>query len=193
MMEFSEALRYEYPELTPDSFVIDAGGYEGNWAAEIHRKYGCRILIFEPIKAFADRIKERFKDVPAMGVKHGGLGGADCAAGKMVEFHVQNDSTGQFAGSPNVEMVELFNAGYVIRGLECDIDLLKLNVEGAEFEILWSLLDSGLIKKVKNLQVQFHAVIPNAGDHRATIQKRLSETHECMYDAPFVWEGWRLK
>lgn len=193
MIEFTEALRYEYPDLTPDSFVIDAGGYEGNWAAEINRKYRCAITIFEPVKRFHDAIAARFKDNPKVGVCFCGLGGKECGAGKEVEFHVQNDSTGQFASSSDVETVELFNASYVIGNMDRDIDVLKLNIEGAEFEVLWSLLDSGQIKKVKNLQVQFHPVIANAGDHRATIQKRLAETHECVYDCPFVWEAWRRK
>jgi FkbM family methyltransferase len=193
MKIFTESDRYDYPELTPDSLVIDAGGYEGNWAAEISRKYGCRILIFEPVKRFFDRIADRFKDNDKVGVNHCGLGGKDCGAGKEVEFHIQNDSTGQFAGSAEVEMVELFDASYVIGNMGQEIGVLKLNVEGAEFQILWSLLDSGCIKKVKNLQVQFHPVIPNAGDHRATIQKRLAETHECVYDCPFIWEAWTRK
>lgn len=193
MKEFTEALRYDYPELTHESLVVDAGGYEGNWAAEIHRKYGCKIIIFEPVKRFFQNIAARFADNLDIGVEHSGLGGKEDGAGRFVTFHIQNDSTGQFAGSSDTEEVELFSASYFVSGIDRDIDVLKLNVEGAEFAILWSLLDSGLIKRIKNLQVQFHAVIPNAGDHRATIQKRLAETHECVYDCPFVWEAWKLK
>jgi hypothetical protein len=49
MKDFQESDRYDYP-LTPDSFVIDAGGYEGNWAAEINHKYRAHVLVFEPVQ-----------------------------------------------------------------------------------------------------------------------------------------------
>jgi FkbM family methyltransferase len=192
MKTFTEALRYEY-DLTPDSYVIDAGGYEGNWAAEINRKYGCRVHIFEPVTRFRHAIVERFKGNPMIGVDSAGFGGKQHGGGTPTVFHIQNDSTGAYAGSPDTEEVDLYSATYIIGGLDRMIDLLKLNIEGMEFEVLWDLLDSGKIKKIRNLQVQFHPVIAQAGDHRESIRKRLAETHEEMFCEPFCWEGWRLK
>jgi hypothetical protein len=52
--------RYDYP-LTKNSFVIDLGGYEGQWTSEIHSKYGCRVVVFEPVRKFAQALSERFE------------------------------------------------------------------------------------------------------------------------------------
>ena len=47
-MKFKEKLRYKYP-LTKDSVVLDVGGYKGTFAAEIVRRYGCHVYVFEPV------------------------------------------------------------------------------------------------------------------------------------------------
>ena len=51
--------RFDY-ELTPESVVLDVGGYEGQWATDLYARQRCRIHIFEPVPAFADAIRERF-------------------------------------------------------------------------------------------------------------------------------------
>jgi hypothetical protein len=56
-----EELRYAYP-LTDDSLVIDLGGYKGQWASDIYARYNCRVFIFEPVKVFHEKIKNRFKE-----------------------------------------------------------------------------------------------------------------------------------
>ena len=48
-------------DLNKDAVVIDLGGYEGHWAADIFCKYDCYIHIFEPVQEFAQNIKERFE------------------------------------------------------------------------------------------------------------------------------------
>lgn len=192
MTPFTEAMRYDYP-LTADSLVIDAGGYEGNWAAEIHKRYGCKIHVFEPVRRFFDALLWKFNETPAIAVHHSGLGGGDCGAGKQVEFHVQNDSSGVFAGSPDVEMVKLFGASYVVHGMDRPVDLLKLNIEGMEYDVLENLLDRDRIKLVRNIQVQFHRIGPDFEKRCVAIRERLSATHELTFFAPWCWENWRLK
>ena len=71
-------------------------------------------------------------------------------------------------------------------------DLLKLNIEGGEFSVLEALLDRDLVKKIGNIQVQFHGCIPDAAARRDKIRERLAATHHLTYDAPFVWENWEL-
>ena len=55
-----DTLRLDYP-LTSDSVVFDVGGYQGDFAADIHEKYGCTVYIFEPVLEFYQSCVERFK------------------------------------------------------------------------------------------------------------------------------------
>jgi hypothetical protein len=73
------------------------------------------------------------------------------------------------------------------------IDLLKVNIEGGEFELLDSLLETGLIQLVEHLQVQFHLFVPGAIQWRKSLRKRISITHELTYDYYFIWENWKKR
>ena len=73
------------------------------------------------------------------------------------------------------------------------IDLMKINIEGGEYDLLEHLIDFGYVKYIKNIQVQFHDLLPNAEQRMLMIQRELEKTHNLTYQYLFVWENWRLK
>ncbi|HEY8723841.1 MAG TPA: FkbM family methyltransferase [Gaiellaceae bacterium] len=74
-----------------------------------------------------------------------------------------------------------------------EVDLLKVNIEGGEYELLERMIQSGSVRAIKDIQVQFHDFVPNAALRMRRIQKALTETHELTYEFPFVWENWHRK
>ena len=184
---YSEELRLTYG-LTPDSVVLDAGGYRGDWASEINRRYGCAVRVLEPIKSFYRQIVDRFAGNHRVQVYNFGLGAVPGTA----DFGIQNDSTGKFAGATERELVRIEGVEDVLREIGSDIDLVKMNIEGSEFDVVEKLLDTGLISRVKNLQVQWHPVVPNAEARWAVIQGRLPQTHHLTFDSGWVWQNWSL-
>lgn len=202
MKPFTESMRYEYP-LTPDSVVIDAGCYEGNFAKVISEKYGCHVLAFEPIKAMADFAASRLAIFPKVRVFTLGIGGRT----RTERFAHKGDMTGITSDGCTSEEVNIRDIVEVLEeftetpvsmpGLHCTvatpIALLKLNVEGCEFEILERILDAGLAHRFRHIQVQFHPVVHDYEARHQRIRDRLSETHELQYDAPWCWTGWKLK
>ena len=68
-----------------------------------------------------------------------------------------------------------------------------MNVEGAEFDILESLLDANLVEKVHTFLIQFHYYGETPVLRRDKILERLSETHKVKFSYPFVWECWTKK
>jgi hypothetical protein len=48
-----EHIRYEY-DLKPESIVVDLGAYRGEWANEMHKRYGCMVVVVEPIEYIND-------------------------------------------------------------------------------------------------------------------------------------------
>ena len=73
------------------------------------------------------------------------------------------------------------------------IDLMKINIEGGEYDLLEHLIKTGWIDKIINIQVQFHDFVENAEARMLAIQNDLAKTHELTYQYKFVWENWRLK
>lgn len=180
-------LRLNY-ELNEHSVVFDLGGYEGQWASDIFSRYCCRIHIFEPVSKFVDAIEKRFCQNRRIVVHRFGL--AD--ESKVVRLGIDADRSSSFKSTPETEEVRLVSASDFMA--ECHItfvDLMKINIEGAEYDLLDHLIDSGLVAQIGNLQVQFHAFVPAAQARRAQLQARLSVTHQMTYNYEFVWENWR--
>ncbi len=99
--------------------------------------------------------------------------------------------TGEFANGDEEKVWIL-----PVDNLRCfsKIELLKLNIEGGEYELLESLLENDCITYFKNIQVQFHDFLfDNAKERMTKIQEQLSKTHELTYQYEFVWENWKLK
>jgi FkbM family methyltransferase len=199
MKTFSEELRYDLP-LTPDSVVLDVGAYHGNWSRLISEKYRCKIIAFEPIGEFYRIAKKNLEGHPNVRLFNLGVGGST----RKETLRVKGDMTGAFADGPPEEVeirdvVEVLDEfGRVKSPSESTdgtwrFDAMKINSEGAEFEILERLLDSGFIGNVNHLSVQPHACVP---DHEARWQRimdRMAETHTLVYNSPWVWVGWDRK
>jgi len=181
-----ETLRLDYP-LISSSVVIDAGAYLGDFAARVSERFGCTIHAFEPVPEFARRLRER--SFPGHVFVHEyGLSDHDSES----DITLADDATGLFGTGPLVR-VRLRDVAGAIETLQLQrVDLLKLNVEGSEYEILERLIRSGRISSIVNIQVQFHRFRRDDARRYRQIARQLRRTHSLAWRFPFVWESWRL-
>lgn len=190
--EGDKTLRLFYDSLTPDSIVFDIGGFEGQWASDIYSKYLSKIFIFEPYMPFYSNIKNRFIKNDSINVFPFGLGSKDV----VTSIFPAHDGTSIYKqSSERSEIIEVKDIVAFIKSEEIStIDLMKINIEGGEYELLERLIESGFIGRVTNIQVQFHDdYVENAGDKMNQIHNKLCETHELSWQYVFVWENWVLK
>mgnify|MGYP000850246845 CR=1 FL=1 len=186
--------RVQYPDLNSRSMVWDAGGYRGDWASAIYRATGANIFIFEPVEDYVLTICNRFENHGEK-VQVFNFGIWD----KNVNHDVYgaDDGVTMFGpeGVPGTKlpfrdirtvMDELLDPGGTI-------DLLKLNIEGAEYNVIEALIDSGKINQIKHLQVQFHDFHTGDRKRRQAIQKKLAQSHTLMWNLDFVFESWSHK
>ena len=182
------------------SLVFDVGGYEGKWTAELLATdqsacptCGARqtpnVLIFEPVSEFYQTCVERFKDNGRIRVLPYGLYNRNSIA----VMH-KDGSASSMRLSGEGEQIRLRDIDDFVnqQGIQC-IDLISINIEGGEYPLLHRIIETGLINHIRDLQVQFHDVIPNAVAERDAIRALLSRTHNCRWNYPFVWEAWRKK
>ena len=75
------------------------------------------------------------------------------------------------------------------------VKLMKLNIEGGEYDILEYLIKTGNITRFENLQIQFHDIPEINGEQRMIkIQNELQKTHELEWAyRPFIHESWKIK
>jgi len=183
-----EKKRLSY-SLSEDSIVMDVGGYEGKWTSDIFSKYKCFVYVFEPVQSFYNNIVKKFNGKDKIKLFNYALSNKN----GNTKMCVNKDRSSMFVGKLNSE-INMRDISEVIEELNLNtIDLIKINIEGAEYDLLDHIIEKNILTKFKNIQVQFHNFYPNAKERRDTIRKFLNETHEISFDYPFIWESWKLK
>ncbi len=177
-------------DLEPTSLVFDLGGYEGEWASHIFSMYCCTIHVFEVVTEFARLLEQKFSRNEKILVHSFGLSNDN----RTVKIGINGDSSSLFKRGIDVGDGYLMKADEFMRANNIErIDLMKINIEGGEFDLIEHLIDCGFIKNIKNLQVQFHEFVPFAKQRMVRIQRNLENTHFLTYQFPFIWENWSLK
>lgn len=176
--ERKEYLRYQY-DLSPGDVVIDLGAYQGEFSKEIYARYKCKCVAVEPSEYIRD-----FKDGEIINMA------ASTHKGKL-----QFGGRAYYASifEPTDHEYECFDVNELLARFE-QIALLKINIEGAEYDVLGHIIDHGYMSRVKNLQVQFHQIegCPYERWYEELV-KKLSLTHEKTWGYDYVWENWRRR
>ena len=161
-----------YHDLNENSIVFDVGGYQGRFASDMFAMYRCRqIYIFEPVREYADKLRRRFARNRSIVVCDYGLGKENTKA----RIAVCGSASSLFKTGRNMEEISLVRADEFIRrhGIQ-RIDMMKINIEGAEYDLLEHLIETEMVHRIVNIQVQFHDFVPNAEQRMLSIQKELS-------------------
>lgn len=189
-----KVLRYEYL-LNQDSVVIDVGGYEGDFASELFSRYLSTVFVFEPVKKYVNHLNKRFAGNSSIKIVPYGLG----AKNETLKINVMDEAS-SYNRSESIhkkgveeeilimDVVDFFNKQRINK-----VDLIKINIEGGEYDLLDRMIDKGYIGMCKNLQIQFHDFYPDFQKRYDRIKTELSKTHDITYNYPFVWENWKIK
>lgn len=193
MKNFNEGMRFEYP-LTTDSLIVDAGGHEGNWFMPMWERYHCNIMVFEPVMDFYLKCSQRAygdnHDVfsnTKIAVFNSALGARECD----IPISVQGDSSGIY-GSGETQQLCIVRDVRMFSGIN-DWAVLKLNIEGMEFDVIERLIETSMVSRVENIQVQFHRCVPNFEKRYAELRSKLLLTHEPEWDSEPVWQNWKKR
>lgn len=176
-----EYKRYDYP-LCPSDTVLDLGSYQGEFARKINDMYGCHVVCVEPTDAITGLQRN----------------GAFTIINKAVSTY-----TGRMRFGGLFYYTSAYQDGYSWRDFDCiDVNdvfdreyaLVKINIEGSEYEVLRHLLDNDKLKLAKNLQIQFHFIEGRdcCKEYRE-IAERLCDTHRLQWHSGFVWESWERR
>ncbi len=183
--------RLDYPTLTEESIVFDLGGYLGDFAHAINKKYGCYVYVFEPHQKFYEECTKRFSINPKVTPLNFGVSDVD---GK---FFLSDSVDGSSFSNPtheNKQGIECIVKEFFKTLSDLDIakvNLMKINIEGGEYPLLMHIADNDKLGLVDEYQIQFHNFIEDAEHKRESIIKFLSKTHKRTWCYTFVWENWK--
>lgn len=203
MRHFVEATRRDPDllvdvDLPHDAVVLDVGAYVGEWSERILRRAdergvrGLQIHAFEPEPVVFERLQQGVGRDARVRLHPIGLAGRDrseqLALGGPGSSVFLDGATPGFMGERGIELRDV---DAVLRSLGVDrIDVVKINIEGGEFELLDRLHATGWMGRMGPLIVQFHEFGPDAHAGRRRNRRQLGETHRCTWDHPWVYERW---
>ena len=191
---WDEDLRYDY-SLNQDSIVFDLGGYHGLFSKQIYNRYKCNIHTFEPIDYLYDICHQELKDLDKVKLYRKVLGDKN----DTVNFYVAGDASSIYMAWGQVKNENSYAEMVPIDSYMADeniheVDLLKMNIEGAEYYLLEYIIDKGILTKFKNIQIQFHEnSVDNWRERYNKITDALSLTHFLTYKFEFKFENWQIK
>lgn len=189
---FDEKIRYEY-DLNEDSVVFDLGAYSGSFIEGIYNKYHCNIYAFEPLPSIFEKTKRKFNNNKIKLFNFGLLN-------RNFETKMKNQgmSSSLFSVHNEGEKIIIKDINEVVSGFD-RIDLIKINIEGGEYDLLEHILNNGDISIYKNIQIQYHTAndkrqncYANAKKLIKKITNELHKTHNLKWWFP-IWESWEIK
>jgi len=186
-----DKILFEVTGLTEGRVVLDVGGDTGAWAMELYHRYAPQLCIFEPNPQSVEELQSRFvtSDVKIFSF---GLG----ASNQSCQLSDDGMGSSVYGASHNYVVANKFDIQ--IRDVQTvftelhlnEVDLIKINIEGGEYDLLPRLIETGLISRCRIIRVQFHDWFPNAFALRRKIVRQLARTHDVEWSYPMVWESW---
>lgn len=170
-------------DLPPKAYILDFGGYHGDFSASFQPRDVARIDIFEPVPRFSEIIENRFMDDNRIQVHGYAIG----KTSRRERFALDASATGK-SNTGDVD-VDFREAG-VLNEIQSDFfDLVKMNIEGGEYELIESLDEINYLRKMKIILVQFHNF---NGEDFSQARLTLAKTHTPVWQFDYVWERWDL-
>lgn len=182
-------------ELNDDSVVIDLGGYYGLWIDEILKKNNPHIpniILVEPVPEFYNHLIKKYENSKKIKVMNVGVSTDKNETTKSLYVSNDGSSTNFNTNVNSVIQIKTIPIDKILSDNNINqVDLLQINIEGDEYALMEYLIESKIINKFKNIQIQFHLGIENDIERRDNIQKNLiSNGFKNKFDYPFVWESW---
>ena len=185
-------------EIQPDDIIIDCGANIGD-ITNYFQWRGARVIAFEPNKFAYEILQKRFEENTRVTCLEGGVAAPDqCGEVKLfLHENAQKDQVTYSTGSSIVQdknnvnaedyiMVKLIDLCKFIEGLKKPVKLLKIDIEGAEIDLLNALIDKGIAQDIPHIFAETHEEkVPSLRESTRKLKQRI--TDEKLFNINLNW------
>ena len=178
-------------KLNSDSRILILCGYKGESTSEYRRRFDSNVIALEPVQEYYEILIDRFENDRKVIIHNLALA---AKSGRM-QISINSDSTGFFEKTEDavLETINCVGVQEFFTPAIGSLDLVEINIEGAEYEVLESIIQLNLQFKITSLLIQFHRNAPDFELKRRKIREILKNSHNEVFCYEFVWERWDLK
>jgi FkbM family methyltransferase len=184
-----ERLKYKV-KFKQEGLVLDIGSYLGEYTEKI-RKLNPQLTfwLYEPIPEYCKICVKRFKENERV-VIHQAAVSAD---GRTLQMQIDGlRSREDSINFLNATQVNSINIQEIFDSVT-EIELMKMNIEGMEYECLQQLIHTDSLIKAKHLLIQFHNFDVGAHQRREVVRKQIERDFVNIFTFDWIWELWIRK
>ncbi len=175
-------------ELEKGDYVIDCGANVGD-VTNFFQQIGAKVFAFEPNRHAFEVLSQRYQNNINVVCINKGVGAESDSGMKKLFLHENADhdqvvySTGCSivddkvnVNTENYEKVEIVDLSKYIKSLDKPVKVLKIDIEGAEINLLNDLLDKGILRNIPYVFVETHEKkIPSLRKPTEMLKQRISK------------------
>lgn len=174
-------------KVDEDTLFVDCGANKGD-ISELFLQEGAKVIAFEPDPLAYKHLKKRFNNSDRIKILGKAVSDEDGTANiyfhknrkrqKKLSFTVASSllKDKKYVDTENKVEVETIDLSSFIAESKRDIDIIKLDVEGAEIDILNKIIDEKSYSKVGLFLVETHEKkIPGHDQKVAELKKRIED------------------
>lgn len=175
-------------EFASNGLVLDIGAYLGDFVYKLSKlKPGMTFKAYEPVPEFYEKCVSRFNEKKNIEV----FPYAVTCDGRDIYFSIDGPRS-KAEASENNPVYRSLSVDQIMVGID-EVELLKMNIEGMEYECLIRLFENGEIRKIRHLLIQFHNFNLEHEQVYAKIQTLLEKDFTSLFKFKWKWELWRIK
>jgi len=181
-------LLYKYLSLDQNSIVIDGGCYSGDFTKQILIRFGSRVLSFEPLKREYKELVSRFGKNKLVNLYNQAIYDSE----KRIQITLDGLNSSIFSNikiNKKKIFIKTFDISKIFKKYK-KINLLKLNVEGAEYKILLRLIEKKKLNNIDSYLIQFHPVDDSQLYIKEIRSGFLQQGFKQIFNYNYVWEYW---
>jgi FkbM family methyltransferase len=143
--------------IRPGGLVVDCGANLGAFSRAMIERFGCRVLAFEA----SPDVFARLPTLRGFAARNVAVCGKDGPVSLAIDEDISRTAiaTGTPGGRHTLEVPGRSLTGLLAEaGTTSEIEVLKLDIEGAELDVIDSLPDH-LIRRIGQITVEFHDIL----------------------------------
>jgi FkbM family methyltransferase len=175
-------------KLKKGGTVLDFGAYKGDYTANLLKCSEHLIFkIYEPIREYYEICNNRFKNNINIQVYNKAVS----SDGRTLQMKIDGPRT-KLDDVESLSSFESISIDDALREIDV-VELVKMNIEGMEYECLETAINSGQLCKVNNLLIQFHDFESDSESNYQNMTNLLEKDFTKVFGYKWLWEHWEKK